>query len=157
MDSFSGISLKREDVLAEARKAIPESTLWAIDATREAMRQRILQMGAFQEVSVSLMNRNNQTPKQPLEISVKFIPSFAAKAKGCPKKEGFCLIGRYQCKADPRTGCPTTCKVAPLVVAGPRETCGVQRARRSGQRAQGKIPQALGRSPRASPALAAIR
>lgn len=112
MDYFGGIALKREDVLAEARKAIPESTPWAIDATREAMRQRILQMGAFEEVTVSLMHRSKRTLKQPLEISVKFIPSLAAHARGCPKKkEGFCLMGRYQCKADPRTGCPTTsCK-----------------------------------------------
>ncbi len=111
MDYFSGIELKRENVLEEARKAIPESSPWAIEATREAIRQRILAMGAFEQVSVSQMNRNNQTLRLPLEISVKFTPSLAARARGCKRKEGFCLMGSYQCKIDPRTGCQTTpCK-----------------------------------------------
>jgi hypothetical protein len=111
MDYFSGIELKREDIFAEARKAIPESAPWALDATREAMRQQLLQMGVFAEVSVTPMNRNSTTLRLPLEISGTFIPSLAARAKGCPKREGFCLMGRYQCKIDPRTGCATTtCK-----------------------------------------------
>jgi len=111
MDYFRGIELTREQVIEEARKAIPESAPWAVEATREAIRQRLLQMGVFEQVNVSKMNPNRQTLSFPLEISVKFIPRLAAKAKGCKNKEGFCLMGRYQCKIDPRTGCETApCK-----------------------------------------------
>lgn len=109
MDYFSGIELKREDVIAEARKAIPPGAPWAALSTMEAMRQRVSQMGAFEQVTVAQMNKNPQTQRLPLKIVVHFVPSLAGRAKGCPEVDQHCFIGAAACKTDPKTGCLSNC------------------------------------------------